>query len=102
MKYSIIGNLNGILPDSTEEQEVIDKVNTYDPIWRFKPNTYENEEGLSIMTFEIWLETIENRDDCFADMKTFVDTHTGGTSWHECTHDKPTQQPCVIIEEYRR
>lgn len=102
MKYSIIGNLNGIVAGSVEEQAVVDKVNTYNPIWRFVPNIYKTDEGISVMTFEIWLETVDIRNACFTEMKAFVDKHNGSTTWHECTHDEPTQAPCVIAEEYRK
>jgi hypothetical protein len=105
MKYSIIGELVGITKDSVDEQTVLDKLNSYNPIWRMVPSVRERrkegtDEAVSVMTFEIWLATTEDRDVCFADMKSFVDVYKGRTSWHECTHDEVESRPCKIVEEY--
>lgn len=102
MKYSIIGSLNGILPDTPEEQNVIDVINVYNPIWRLNPNTVQDDAGNNVMLFEIWLETETDKNSCFLDVKSFVDMHTGKSTWHVCTHDEPSPKPCVISEEYRR
>ena len=108
MKHSLIGRLNGITENSPESQEVLDLVNTFNPIWRLIPSYYkwnsrftkEEQESKDVMSFEIWLENEEDKDSCYDNMKLFVDRFTGEVSYHICTHDEINPQPCVIIEEY--
>lgn len=102
MKHSLIGQLKGILPDSIEEQAVLDMVNSFNPIWRLVPGTFLDEKEVPIMAFEVWLDTIQGKDDCYNSLKAFVDQHTGAVSYHVCTHDEGVPSPCVIVEEYRR
>ena len=99
MKYSILGYVNGIEEDSMESYEILDAINSVDPIWRLLPN-FINEEEHKSMSFEIWLDTEENKNTCFDIMKGFVDTYTGSTSFHICTHDEESPKPCMIVEEY--
>jgi hypothetical protein len=101
MKYSIIGHLNGIEEDSIESYEVFDAVNSVDPIWRLYPN-FVNDDNYKNMSFEIWLDSEDNKNICYDIMKNYVDTYTGSTSFHLCTHDESTPKPCVIVEAYEK
>jgi hypothetical protein len=102
MKHSLIGRLNGITEGSPEALEVVDTVNTYNPIWRFVPSYYvDGLDGTTSMGFEIWLEDEQSKIDCLEDMKLLVDKFTGDVSYHICTHDEVSPKPCVIIENYR-
>jgi len=99
MKYSILGSINGIEEDSIESYEILDAINSVDPIWRLLPN-FINEEEYKSMSFEVWLDSESNKNICYDIMKSFVDTYTGNTSFHICTHDEASPQPCVIYERY--
>jgi hypothetical protein len=101
VKYSIIGYLNGIEEDSIESYEIFDTINSVNPIWRLLPLFYIEEESKG-MTFEVWLDSEENKNICYDIMTNFVDTYTGSNSFHICTHDEETPKPCVIMEAYKK
>lgn len=95
MKYSIRGRLN-----VDEGTEIIELLNRYS-LWRLVTGGYYNEEAdINVFTFEVWLNTNEDKNDLFRDLKLEVDRYGGNINWHECTHDEPLHKPCVILEEY--
>lgn len=101
MKYSIRGTLN-----TTDEAGVISAINNYE-IWRL--TTYRGSraydenpiDGDSKLIFEVWVNSLSDKDSLFNDLKTFVDDYGEIIDWHECTHDESNPLPCVIAEEYR-
>lgn len=90
MKYSVRGNMN--LTDGTEVNLVLNKYT----LWRLV--TTQTEDTFN---FEAWVNTVEDKDALFNELKPFVDVSGEVVDWHECSHDEPTQTPCVIVEEYR-
>ena len=95
MKYSVRGILRNI-----DEEEVVEILNTYN-LWRLHTGQYTNENSQDEFTFEVWLNTIEEKTSLFDRLKSYVDTHGEQIDWHECTHDEEISRPCVIAEEYR-
>lgn len=89
MKYSIRGTLQ-----LTDETEFINTVNNY-TVWKLDPKRSGEE-----YSFEVWLNTVEDKTELFNDLKPIVDLYGESISWHECTHDEPINQPCVISESY--
>lgn len=90
MKYSIRGNMN--LTDGTDVNLVLNKYT----LWKL-----DTKQILDQFIFEAWVNTIEDKDALFNELKPFVDLNGEIIDWHECTHDEPTNKPCVIAEEYR-
>jgi hypothetical protein len=95
MKYSIRGSL--AMADGTAVVELLNQFN----LWRLITGQNSSDTGADVFTFEAWLNTIEEKDSLFNQLKPFVDQYGEVIDWHECTHDEPSPQPCVIIEEYR-
>ena len=95
MKYSIRGNLR--LADGTGVNDVLNQYT----LWRLITNQGVDEEGNDLFTFEVWVNTIEDKDSLFNELKPYVDQYGESIDWHECTHDEATTQPCVIAEVYR-
>ena len=96
MKYSIRGSLN-----IEDESSVIEIINQY-VLWRLttkrdKILLTEDER----FTFEVWLNTVEDKDKLFNKLKSIVDEYGEIIDWHECSHDEEVSRPCVIAEEYR-
>lgn len=54
------------------------------------------------VSYEIWVDTVEQKDILFNDLKTFVDENGGAVSWHECSHWEEVRSPCIIAEEYSK
>lgn len=96
MKYSIRGNLR--LADGSN---VVSLLNGYE-LWRLITNQSVDEEGNELFIFDVWLNTVQDKDSLFSELKPFVDEYGEVIDWHECTHDEVVSQPCVISEEYRR
>lgn len=94
MKYSIRGNLN-----ITDGSDVIDLLNDY-TLWRLVTSQNVNENDQDIFTFEVWLNTVEDKDSLFNSLKPFVDEFGELIDWHECTHDERVSLPCIIAETY--
>lgn len=79
---------------------VVSLLNQYD-LWRLITGQGTDETGADIFTFEVWLNDLADKDSLFPQLKPFVDQYGEVIDWHECTHDEPSPQPCVIAEEYR-
>lgn len=90
MKYSIRGNL--MLPDVVE---IVGLLNRYS-LWRLLTSQTES------FSFEVWVNTADEKNALFADLKPFVDQYGESIDWHECTHDEASPQPCIIAETYVR
>jgi hypothetical protein len=90
MKYSIKGSLS-----MSDETEMIALFNRY-TLWRLEANNTGDQ-----FTFEVWLNTAEEKDQMFNELKYYVDMFGEKISWHECTHDEPLSLPCEIAEEYK-
>lgn len=96
MKYSI--RCSTFMSDGTE---IIDVINEY-KIWKLI-----SSKGKSLITrddtfnFEVWLNTLEDKNMLFNDLKIFIDSYGGDVNWHECKHDEDTREPCEIAEIYR-
>lgn len=90
MKYSIRGNMN-----LTDGSGIVDVLNKY-TLWKLDTN-----QTADIFSFEAWVNTVEDKDALFNELKPFVDVSGEVIDWHECSHDEPISTPCVIAEEYR-
>jgi hypothetical protein len=90
MKYSIRGNM--LLSDGSA---VVAVLNNYS-LWRLI-----TAQG-DTFSFEAWVNTQDEKNALFDDLKPFVDEFGEFIDWHECTHDEPIVQPCVISETYVR
>jgi alpha-mannosidase len=95
MKYSIRGNLA-----MADGAHVVSLLNDY-ILWRLITNQSVDEEGAERFTFEVWLNTVEDKNSLFESLKPFVDEYGEVIDWHECTHDEAVTKPCVIADEYR-
>lgn len=80
----------------TDGSNIVATINKY-PLWRLI-----TEEGIEYFIFEIWLNTEENKDHLFEELKAFVDEFGEQIDWHECTHDEVERTPCVISEKYTK
>lgn len=89
MKYSIIGEFK-----THEKDEIINTINNYN-LWRLVAEI----EG-DYFKIEVWVDTIDEKNSLFSDLKTFVDEYSGLINWHECTHDEQEILPCEIVDEY--
>jgi hypothetical protein len=96
MKYSVRGSLS-----LTDGSDVVNIINQY-TLWKLDTNQNVDELGNELFSFEAWVNDVADKDSLFNELKTFVDQYGEVIDWHECTHDEPTQTPCVIAEEYRR
>lgn len=90
MKYSIRGNL--ALADGSS---VINILNDYS-LWHLVTS-----QTTDSFIFEAWVNSVEEKDSLFEELKPIVDTNGESIDWHKCTHDEESPQPCVIAEEYR-
>jgi hypothetical protein len=90
MKYSIKGQLS-----LTDETELVSLFNRY-TLWRLDVMKSEDK-----ITFEVWLNTVEEKDQMFGELKYYVDMFGEKIDWHKCTHDEPVGTECKIIEEYK-
>lgn len=95
MKYSIRGRLS-----MTDGTSLVGILNTYN-LWKLETGTHVNETGEEIFSFEVWLNTTEEKDSLFDKLKPFVDEFGETIDWHECTHDEENSKPCKIIQTYR-
>ena len=95
MKYSIRGNLS-----TSDESNIVSLLNRY-ILWRLVTKTTKDENDQDIFTFEVWVNTIDDKDSLFNALKPFVATSDEVIDWHECTHDEAISLPCVIAETYR-
>lgn len=96
MKYSIKGST--FMSDGTK---VIDIINGY-KLWKL--SSYNRKSLITkddVFDFEVWLNTGEEKDMLFDDLKLIIDTYGGNIGWHECTHDELDSKPCEIVETYR-
>lgn len=90
MKYSVRGSMN--LTDGTEVNLMLNKY----ILWRLVTT-----QTADTFSFEAWVNTVEDKDSLFNELKPFVDVNGEVVDWHECSHDEPISTPCVIAEEYR-
>lgn len=96
MKYSISGST--FMNDGTD---VINVINKY-RLWKLKSsNTKSNIIKDFVFEFEAWVNSEEDKNMMFNELKQFVDTYGGSLSWHECRHDEDTNKSCVMSEVYR-
>ena len=95
MKYSIRGKLN-----TNDSSEVITLINRF-TLWRLITNNRINKEDQEIFTFEVWVNTENDKNSLFNALKPFVNEVGKEIDWHECTHDEEFIQACVIAEIYR-
>jgi len=79
----------------SDGSEVIELLNKY-ALWRLITSQTES------FSFEVWVNTSDEKDALFSDLKHFVDEYGESIDWHECTHDEAAPQPCVIAETYSR
>lgn len=84
----------------TDGSNVVSLLNRYN-LWRLITGQSMDENGSGLFTFEAWVNTVEDKDSLFTQLKPFLDAYGELIDWHECTHDEPIPQPCVIAEEYR-
>lgn len=96
MKYSIRGNLN-----KNDTSEVITLLNEY-KLWKLKTSQSLNNDENEDFIFEVWLDTVEEKNSLFNALKPFVTESGELIDWHECTHDEEISLPCVIAEVYTR
>lgn len=95
MKYSVRGAINTV----DGALIIIAEINKYQ-LWRLMTADAMDNEGNEAFTFEAWVNTEIDKTLLFDDLKPFVDQWGGWIDWHECTHDEPHPQPCVIAEMY--
>lgn len=93
MKYSVKGQLS-----MTDATELVEVVNNY-VVWHFDQKVVE-DDGLQVLVFEIWVNTEAELWFLWDDLKVLVDAYGERIEWHECHHDDPLNQPCVIAEVY--
>lgn len=91
MRYSIIGTSISEESDFKMASEIIDDIEDTFRVIEF-------EDGN--VNFEIWVDTVEQKDILFNDLKVFIDENGGRISWHECSHWNDVRTPCVIAEDY--
>lgn len=94
MKYSVRGNLT-----ISDGSNVITLLNTYE-LWKLDQELDKDKNGNTVFTFEAWVNSVEEKDSLFNQLKPFVDQYGESINWHECTHDETLTQPCTIIETY--
>jgi hypothetical protein len=97
MQYSIRGTLN--TSDDTKIKGVINKYRSLD---KESLSSHSDKNGKPQFLFELKTKDLVKKSGMFLEFKTLVDEYTGSIDWHECSHDEPTQKPCVIAEEYRK
>ena len=96
MKYSIRGHLN-----ASGGTSVVTLLNEYD-LWEpLEPKQIIDRNGRNVFSFEVKLNTVEEKDSLFEDLKDYVNDFGGWVDWHECRHDEFYPGPCVIAETYR-
>ena len=86
MKYSIRGDM-----EMANKDAIVPLLNQYQ-LWRLIVKKY---------SFEVWLDTKEDKNALFNELKQYVINPEEVIDWHECTHDEEFSKPCVIVEEYR-
>ncbi|AYP68274.1 hypothetical protein PQE75_gp205 [Bacillus phage vB_BcoS-136] len=98
MKYSIRGELNKM-----SEANAISSINSFS-LWRLITSiiSFDNEDSSDIFIFEAWVNTKEEKDYIFEDMKIEVDKYGGWVDWHMCTHDERIPKPCIVEDRYPR
>jgi hypothetical protein len=93
MRYAIFGVV----------QPTIDDMELFDVVIEDVEDTFLVVKSLneSVM-FKLWVETEEQKDIMFEDLKELIDTTGGTISWHECSHWEAVNTPCVIAESYTK
>lgn len=95
MRYSISG--------TTTDRTDIRELNITSRMIENIEDTYKIIEfGNGEVSFEIWVDTVEQKDILFDDLKLFIDENGGVVKWHECSHWDDVKTPCVIAEAYPR
>lgn len=74
-------------------------LNEYE-LWRLKTRQFIDRNEREIFSFEVWVNTVEEKDSLFDALKVYVDEFGEMIDWHECTHDEIVHAPCVIVETY--
>lgn len=85
----------------SDGSNIVTIINKY-VLWRLYTAQEKDREEKDWFTFEAWLNTSEDKDNLFNELKPFVDEYGEKIDWHECSHDEATPIPCVIAEEYKR
>lgn len=101
MLYSIMGyvlaskqeSLHNILNMVTvHQQEIIEVTLGY--------NGENQDEEIVSLHFEILVASEEDKNIVYNGIKDIITLMIEEVSWHECTHDEPVPQPCIIAERY--
>lgn len=101
MKYSVKIEVFTDNADSNVSDAIIEKVNNYQ-LWKLTPNNYKSRAiNKNIFSVESWLNSEEDKNSLFNELKQFVVDYGGVINSHRCTHDEENPQPCVIEEEFR-
>lgn len=94
MRFSVRGSI-----PIADGSEFVTIINSY-TLWRLVTHDTEDLNGDPLFTFEAWVNTELDKAALFDRLKPLIDSNTGSIDWHECTHDEPFPQPCVIAETY--
>lgn len=92
MFYHFIGNIKTDQGDAI--QQYCEQNGT------FSGGYMTDETGQKSFYFSVHMELNGNKTGLFDKLKDYVSQHGGNISWHECDHDEPNPNPCVIAEEY--
>lgn len=96
MKHSIRGKLS-----MADGSQVVGLLNSY-TLWRLiTGTTIDWDTKVEYFSFEVWLNTVEDKDSLFNSLKPYVDQFGEVIDYHPCSHDESISTPCVIEEEYR-
>jgi len=99
MKKAIRGSLRVQL--QTDKDQILQDINQY-PLWKLNATDSQDEAGISVFVFELWLENNTDEVALWEQVKTHCNTFGGTVDRHDCTHDEPSPRPCVIAETYAR
>lgn len=83
----------------SDGSNVVALLNTF-TLWRLETKQAFNRQNKDIFTFEVWLNTAQEKTHLFEQPKLFVDAYDESINWHECTHDEFVSIPCVLVETY--
>lgn len=96
MKYSIKGQT--FVSDGSS---IISIVNKY-KVWKLEQSIIEDIiSKTDIFVFEVWVDTVDERNNLFDDLKQIINNNGGFINWHKCYHDEKLRTSCIIEEEYR-
>ena len=85
----------------SDGSSIVAILNEYE-LWRLKTSQFITDNEQEVFSFEVWVNTIEEKNSLFDALKPSVDEYGESIDWHECTHDEGISSPCVIVEIYTR